>query len=63
MKSLTSLQSAVIQAATEFSASREKLLKAEAAYNQALKQNSDTFNVVDKNKQHKFSSNNIVTDC
>jgi len=63
MKSIPSLQQAVVQAATEFSTAREKLLKAEAAYNQALQENSDTFNVIDKNKQYNFSSNDVVTDC
>jgi len=64
MKNTDSLQKAVVEAAAEFSAAREKLIKAELAYNQALDENAGTFNAVDKSKQQKFSSNApTVTDC
>lgn len=63
MKNTNSLQKAVVEAAAEFSAAREKLVKAEMAYNQAL-HDADTVHAVDKNKQQKFSSNApTVTDC
>ena len=64
MKNTDSLQKAVVEAVAEFSAAREKLIKAELAYNQALDENASTFNAVDKSKQQKFSSNApAVTDC
>jgi len=59
-----SLQKAVVDAAAEFSAAREKLVKAEMAYNQALHDSAGTVNAVDKSKQQKFSPNvSTVTDC
>lgn len=64
MKNTASLQHAVVEAAAEFTAAREKLVKAELAYNQALHENASTLNAVDKSKQQKFSSNvPTVTDC
>lgn len=65
MKNIASLQNAVVEAAAEFSAAREKLVKAEVAYNQALDENNaSTWNAVDKGKQQKFSSGSpTVTDC
>lgn len=63
MENTVALQNAVVEAADEFSAAREKLLRAEAAYNQALHKNA-TSNLVDKDKQQKFSSiSTITTDC
>lgn len=64
MKNTDSLQKEVMKAATEFSAAREKLIKAEMAYAQALDENASAFTAVDKSKQKKFSSNvQTVTDC
>lgn len=64
MKNTASLQKAVVEAAAEFSAAREKLVKAEVAYNHALHENANTLNAVDKGTQQKFSSNVLtVTDC
>ena len=58
------LQQAVMDAAAEFNAAREKLTRAETAYNQSLRKKSTTWNAVDKNKQQNFSAiSPTLTDC
>jgi hypothetical protein len=52
-----------MDAAAEFEAAREKLTRAETAYNQSLRK-STTWNAVDKNKQQNFSAGSpTLTDC
>jgi len=68
MKNTASLQKAVVEAAAEFTAAREKLVKAEVAFSQALHENACTLNAVDKNKPQKFSLSiptmiPTMTDC